>query len=231
MELLEVRRILSPSALILTGARPTHATTLSIKVVFATWIRVLNSKQITIDTSCVCAYIYNSMIYYIIISTYPHKLICIHNTEHTILYICITYVYTYAHNTHIYICIHMYTQELWHQYRLSMPFASICILVLPFASSRHNQWFFPSVLEETQRRQAAESELLRRKPPQTDTSTDFDFCALNLHKLALTAAHIQSQDLFAYLGRSIPLLQDCKCSRQVRPSHLAPPKKYLKPSF
>jgi hypothetical protein len=89
MELLEARRILSPSALILTGARPTHATTLSIKVVFATWIRVLNSKQIAIDTSCVCAYIYNSMIYYIIISTYPHKLICIHNTEHIILYICI----------------------------------------------------------------------------------------------------------------------------------------------
>lgn len=70
---------------------------------------------------------------------------------------------------------------------ISMPFASICILVLPFASSRHNQWFFPSVLEETQRRQAAESELLRRKPPQTDTSTGFDLCALNLHKLALTA--------------------------------------------
>ena len=135
----------------------------------------------------------------------------------------IIHIYTY-----VYICIHMYTQELWHQYRLSMPFASICILVLPFASSRHNQWFFPSVLEETQRRQAAESELLRRKPPQTDTSLILTSVPSTYTNL-LSQLHIfKVKTCLHTLDEAFPLLQDCKCSRQVRPSHLAPPKKYLK---
>ena len=191
------RRILSPSALvnlILTGARqldPTHETTLSIKVVLATWTRALNSKQIAILSDRYIMYICMYMNYCIIIS---HKLVW------------------------------KYTQEVWHQYQPHVHiFAFLYFLLHPLATI--NDSF------QVYWRRHKDGRLLSRSfwganhHRHKDTSAFFFWLVCPQHpsthtNLLSQLSHIQSQDSFAYLGRSIPLLQECKCSFQARQSNL-----------